>query len=348
MSCTNNLKQIGLGVHNFHDSQKGIPPYNIALRGSLSFFGVIFPYIEQQALYEPFSSLSRSNEAGDVTHSGFAVPLDNVWWDGLDSEYQNGLGSVASYKCPSRRSGTALFTEFDASVAVLPELFQSYFIKGPQEDYAVVIFDHAWDPTPEGGWTVAPPMARMSTSTGSGLMTSAAATSATPTVENTFNKYINEIRSPIRNALFTRDFSGTNETLEWTPRDEFGFVADGLSNQFLLGEKHIPSSQIGVCSINKVYDGTYLSSSTLVYNTFSRHLFRYGETVNPTYLAREANESANISPTSTAFPQFGSFHTGLVNFLVGDGSVHGVSVTTNRDILEAFANASDGIAVALP
>jgi hypothetical protein len=342
MSCTNNLKQLGLGVHNFHDSRNGIPPYSVAVHDSLSFWGVIFPYIEQQALYEPFSSLSRSNAAGDVvTHSGFAVPLDNVWWDGLDSEHQNGLGSLAPYKCPSRRSGTALFTEFDAAVTALPAPIQAFYTKGPLGDYAVVVFDHTWDPEPEGGWPAGYfPAFRMVY--GNQVLTPTSATEST---------YLKEIRSPIRNALFTKNGNGTTETqtLEWSPRDEFGFVVDGLSNQFLIGEKYIPSSQIRVCSQNKVYDGTLLSGNGLyVYNTFGRHLFRTAETATPTYLARGTNEAENDNPTWSSFPQFGSFHAGLVNFLVGDGSVHGVPVTTNRDILEAFANASDGVAVALP
>jgi hypothetical protein len=347
MSCTNNLKQIGLGVHNFHDSQRGIPPYSVAVRLSLSFWGVIFPYIEQQALYEHFSSLSRSNEDGDVTHTGFAVPINNDWWGTLSPEFQSSLGSIAGYKCPSRRSGTALFNEFASTTLALPAAMQGFYLKGPLGDYAVVVSDHTWDPAPAGV-----------TRTGTGSVygtriLSNILGSPTDLLSETTPEHanLNYILSPIRTAVFTRSGDGTTEprTLEWTPRDDFGFVADGLSNQFLIGEKYIPASRVGVCTYNQVYDGTYLSSSVPLENTFARNLFRLTEAATPTYIARGMNEAENVNPTSPSlYPQFGAFHTGTVNFLVGDGSVHGVSVATNRELLEAFANASDGVAVALP
>ena len=35
MQCTNNEKQIGLGIHNFHDARNGVPPLTIAIRGPI-------------------------------------------------------------------------------------------------------------------------------------------------------------------------------------------------------------------------------------------------------------------------------------------------------------------------
>ncbi|RCS42058.1 DUF1559 domain-containing protein [Bremerella cremea] len=50
MQCSNNMKQIGLGLHNYHDTHKVFPPgwFN---RGHL-WSGRILPYIEQKNLYD--------------------------------------------------------------------------------------------------------------------------------------------------------------------------------------------------------------------------------------------------------------------------------------------------------
>lgn len=64
--CSNNLKQIGLALHNYHDANKTFPfawmvdPLNgVALLGNLNAqcWGTrILPYLEQQALYDAFDS----------------------------------------------------------------------------------------------------------------------------------------------------------------------------------------------------------------------------------------------------------------------------------------------------
>ncbi|HEY8503322.1 MAG TPA: DUF1559 domain-containing protein [Gemmataceae bacterium] len=46
MSCTNNLKQIGLALHNFHDAHKRFPVANTPAFGSA--FTQILPYLEQE------------------------------------------------------------------------------------------------------------------------------------------------------------------------------------------------------------------------------------------------------------------------------------------------------------
>ena len=49
--CANNLKQIGLAIHNFHDSQRMLPPSRICDHKG-TWMVVIMPQMEQQPLYD--------------------------------------------------------------------------------------------------------------------------------------------------------------------------------------------------------------------------------------------------------------------------------------------------------
>src|SRR5216117_249904 len=51
--CSNNLKQLGLGLHNYHDVYKGFPPARQDNPDPpvSSWTYAILPYIEQQPLY---------------------------------------------------------------------------------------------------------------------------------------------------------------------------------------------------------------------------------------------------------------------------------------------------------
>jgi len=83
MSCQNNLKQMGLAVHNFHDANGKMPA---AATGTLNDYAIkystihvyILPYIEQDALYKIFVP-------------GVAYP----------SNYAAGTNKVKTYLCPS-------------------------------------------------------------------------------------------------------------------------------------------------------------------------------------------------------------------------------------------------------
>src|SRR5262249_51935733 len=64
MSCSNNLHQIGLALHNYHDTNGSFPPGSESDRGlgvttgSNNYFGpwsmFLLPYVEQQNLYALF------------------------------------------------------------------------------------------------------------------------------------------------------------------------------------------------------------------------------------------------------------------------------------------------------
>ena len=82
--CQNNLKQIGLAAHNFHDVTGELPRAFSATTG-LSWHVYILPYIEQQALYNSFDTTT-------VNPSHTAVPNRND---------PHGLSIIQTYQCTS-------------------------------------------------------------------------------------------------------------------------------------------------------------------------------------------------------------------------------------------------------
>ena len=70
-SCTNNLKQIGLGLHNYHDANLCLPPGyvaavpsgdpNFATAPGWGWAAFLLPYIEQNALYNQVQGAIQSN-----------------------------------------------------------------------------------------------------------------------------------------------------------------------------------------------------------------------------------------------------------------------------------------------
>ena len=52
MSCSNNMKQFGLGVHNYISSNDGMLPYGGARRDQMGLFTYLLPYMEYGALFD--------------------------------------------------------------------------------------------------------------------------------------------------------------------------------------------------------------------------------------------------------------------------------------------------------
>lgn len=94
MQCSNNLKQMGLAIHNFHDALNGSPPVHIdepgGSRKGSTWYAVILPYLEQVSLYEQFDL--------------------GVNWDVAPNPAAAALPAAALpvYRCPTRRSTVTL------------------------------------------------------------------------------------------------------------------------------------------------------------------------------------------------------------------------------------------------
>src|SRR5690348_10308086 len=88
--CQNNLKQIGMACHNYHDNNNGFPVVSPTLSlpsgagVASSGFITLLPYLEQQALYQAYiDSLTSGVTSGGLGTpwgtpvSVFACPSDN-------------------------------------------------------------------------------------------------------------------------------------------------------------------------------------------------------------------------------------------------------------------------------
>jgi prepilin-type N-terminal cleavage/methylation domain-containing protein len=328
MQCSNNLKQLGIAVHNFHDTRNGLPPNTVYDAHRCTAWGLLYPFIEQPVLYEKV--------IGPYTSSSACFTTTNNWWNWVGLETQKGFGSVSTYFCPTRRSGINTYPAPGVTVTSNSSNTGPN-AAGPQGDYGLVF--------------------------------------ATLDTYNWFQQntitspstHINLHRGPFRIAI-AHNFQGG--MWSWEPRDNFASITDGLSNQFFIGEKHIPFNKVGVCSESDatnddmlgMADCSLLQTGIHRSPSIGRALVYYeAASVASTPISVGATEIALCRASDFAEPRpgpryafdsplraiaFGSYHPGVCQFVLGDGTVKAVSVTTPTPILRRLSVKDDGEPVA--
>jgi len=295
---------------------------------------MLLPYFEQQAIYSRLSVVD------------IAVRRESLWWLGQpDGDSVNddqrmtpadrtGLGSIPLVKCPTRRSGLAVTEEKDFTI----NPSGSYTAAGPITDYTIVILAnngaHWWHGS-QGQEGIGAPSTHV---------------------------------GPFRSASFSGWGGNLADAKGWKPRDTFSWWSDGTSNQLVIGEKHVPSSRlekcdspvanaadIGDCSYAKWGEyGAASSARSFVSNTvddpaqmtpMDPRNIPWGALP----LAKGPKDYSRDTDTPLWQYGFGSYHPGTCNFLVGDGAVRGISVTTPvSPILAGLAMVNDGNAISIP
>jgi hypothetical protein len=363
MQCTNHMKQIGLAVHTFASTYNGLPPVMAAhfagnrtaidlppfttgslVRddgrfGRLSFWGLIFPFVEQTALYDRVT-------AGNGPAAGIDTIPGPSWWATLTSEEKNGFGSVSFYRCPSRRGGAGQFA--DATPFSHP---------GPRGDYIIIdnqqrssgdtrMLDYCFDTHP-----------------------------TLDAERGQVNRHNGPFRQPI---VETTSDVATIQLVSWRPRDTFSRWVDGTSNTIICVEKHMPSYSLGDCRTESFaaatqettwhVDCTYLaavgafqgggnSRSDLQANGFVGSLLNVNNIAANNYTGRPIakSDSERMSAYGNgrwlidlATPIAGSAHAGVLNVILGDGSVRSVTKTVNVNLFGQMSVVNTGISKSLP
>ncbi len=267
MSCSNKMKQLALGLHNYHDSNSLFPAAaTIGPAGSGAFVTgggtrgapwsvLILPYLEQTALYSQFNVLT-----GD--------------FGGLFS-YDNGASQAAiqkstrltAFECPSDPNSTAA---------------------NQNSNY----FPCMGGGAPNGACTTG-----VCTGTGS------------------------------------YRYAADNGIMYVNSKNTFASITDGSSNTFLLGESRYMQLASG--------SGTYYATWATAFYTAGGPYYPNGAA------AANAPNSNTCRPATTGCwdssnLSFGGYHTGGVNFAMGDGSVRFIQNTIDLTAFRQLGAINDG------
>jgi prepilin-type N-terminal cleavage/methylation domain-containing protein len=315
--CTNHLKQIGIGLHNFHDTAQGLPPYFIE-EWRPGFWVLLLPFIEQQSLYDNITSYS----------SGTGISQEfQTYWGTLTPEQKNAHGSVPIIKCPSRRSGVAFTDEWRP---------------GPQTDFAPVIYLRTEGTIPAGQTTASDNATWWSVA----FRRRSDYESNSPNRKNSspFKMSALQIAGDLKTWKTPNSFAnwtdGTSNQLvvgeKYIPPDYLGKCVENAVTSGLVPTGTSTKVARTDCSGFYQGDNNFSAMSSLIHN--------YASPVG--VLVKRATDVLTLEPTGGY--GFGSYHSGVCHFLRGDGSVIAVQNNTADIMLLMLADISDGGMPELP
>jgi prepilin-type N-terminal cleavage/methylation domain-containing protein len=336
--CSNKLKQIGLAVHNFHNARQGLVPESIGShptndpfqsdeskwRPRASFWLLIMPYMEQQVTYD-FVAGKTENLQWGISNKYF--------WNTLNNTEQNQMTTAtAIYLCPTRRSSAKGYVGKTSNDPLTICGGKTY---GSQGDYAIVVGRNgiAW-----ANWV-----------SDQNVVDSTADTSwynGSCGPNGDYSKG-GTLAGPFRVAFWT-----SNLPSSWEPRDQFSRIADGLSNQLLVGEKYIYQEDINQCDYDAATsdpDGRRKAGDCSILGGASWSALPIERSLNGG-IAKSSVEKIQAwykEPNN----QWGGIHVGICQFLLADGSVHSINVTIPTGVNSLFyrlGNVRDGKTVQIP
>ena len=303
--CANNLKQLGLGVMNFHDSQlrfptgggdweqgisyttkEGTSPQGISLQ-TASWIYQILPYIEQQNVYNLDDMLTGNQES-------FTAPFPTTIWC-VDTLHTDPTGParrsvIATIYCPSRRP-PGLYWNGAMTNSILTNL----------TDYC----------------SATPGRVPLRTN---------------ETADETYYGDNNTFNGVIRPIIVGRIQDGNGKYRDVPVR--IADVTDGTSNTMLAGDKFVPSNDYGGshwaddCGPMAGWDPD-IARSTVAMPTCK----------NPTPDIPLAESDQRWSDCGYVF---GGAHTGGMNAVFVDGSVHFIQWGIDPNVFNMLGHKSDG------
>ena len=304
--CLNNLKQIGLAIHNYIDAGKQFPagsfygvnsagtPYTGFIRAAYgsNWRAYILPYMEQQIVFDSLQFRGEPFSAFDYTESG----TDCYFGRSANNKILGGL-LIPAYRCPS--FGMDAFTNISNTNPPLHRNDGRSMIANYTGISGAV-------PNPEGG-------AEGNTQTYVTLGTGYGQVSIRGLLTPQEVQYLSSASDGLSNTLIVAEQSGYVQTST-------------------LERLHISSNYLGAwAGTNLAYPGG--SNATGIITV------RYP--INKPTVA--VNDGADRFYAANTI--LNSNHTGGINALIGDASVHFFSQTMDMNVLIRLSIRNDGLSV---
>ena len=320
--CKNNLKQIGLALHNYHDITTNTFPsgYIGTTLGGNGFSGwgwttMILPQIDQANLFNQLASAATVPNFS----SGLLILSTTAPTAGTISS------PIAMLRCPTDVGDPVMLGNFDGALGQ-----GGATISYGRTNYVGVC---GTDPNWINANTSYTP-----TSIPNLYATDSLASSASPVPgfamgAMSFYTVATAINLQTFNSVFVEAYGGT-----FGNGSARGFrdLTDGTSNVIIVGERYSPAPTTATGSLDLIGDASWVGAEDATYHGQPMVL---GEATNPI--------NYNFTPGSNR-PQttgFGSLHAGGCHFLLGDGSVRFLSQNINMNTLRQLSRVNDGAVV---
>jgi prepilin-type N-terminal cleavage/methylation domain-containing protein len=286
MSCGNNLKQLGLAVHNYHDVYGRFPPARVCREACATWPVLIMPFMEQDNVFKLWNSTNPPYP-----------------WQYKDQPVAAQQALVKSFYCPSRRP---------------PTISPAAQNGGTNGGFASATGDYA--ACDGDGFN-------RNVLTARGAIISASITTQPPYPASPGC----EADDPCGDVI------DTFRIVDVRSRTGIASITDGTSNTLLIGEKHVRPTRFGLANEDRAY------FSGVDYVTAQRSAGC--TTVNAANVCTGGFRPIAPFPTysGTAWNIiFGSYHSGICQFVMCDGSVRGISVNIDTTNLRRLADRADG------
>ena len=121
--CSNNLKQMGLAVHNFHDTMRKLPssvrPGGLTTAPRIAGLTLLLPYLEAKNSYDKYDQTINWGDAGNLPVTSLPIPSYNCPSTPVSKKRLDGIPENSPWV------GVVATTDYSPTIGVDPRLLSA-------------------------------------------------------------------------------------------------------------------------------------------------------------------------------------------------------------------------------